>query len=135
MFMNSIEYQNLLVRIGLTVEAVPSNSGSLVVRDSGLNYIFEHNGDDPYYFRFVLPGVANVEDLQDRVDEVVNDFNIMFKVSKIIRQGTQYHIVAEQYVFDFSTVELVVRQIMPIMAQEIRQFHQRIIQIRNEYGR
>lgn len=133
--MNLIEFQNLLIRIGLTVESVPSNPSSLLVRDGGLNYIFEHNGDDPYYFRFVLPGVANVGDLHNSADDVVNEFNMMYKVSKIIRQGTQYHIVAEQYVFDFSTLELVIRQILPIMAQEIRQFHQRIIQIRNEQSR
>lgn len=133
--MNLIEYQNLLARIGLAVETVPSNPGSFIVRRGNLNYIFEHNGDDPYYFRFVLPGVANVGDLQTRADDVINEFNVMFKVSKIIRQGTQYHIVAEQYVFDYSTIELVIRQLLPIMAQEIGQFHQRIIQIRNEQGR
>lgn len=133
--MNIVDYQNLLSRIGLNCETVPNSPGSLLVRDAGLNYIFEHTESDPYYFRFVLPGIANLNDFQEGADEVANEFNMMFKVSKIIRQGDLYHIVAEQYVYDYTTLELVIRQIMPIMAQEIRQFHQRIIQNRNGQGR
>lgn len=133
--MNSLEYQNLLVRMGLSVELVPSSPGSFLVQEGGLKYIFEHNENDPYYFRFVLPSIAKITDVPPAVDNAVHEFNMMFKVSKIIRQGTWYHIVAEQYVFDFSTLELVIRQILPIMAQEIRQFHQRLIQVRNEQGK
>lgn len=119
------EYRTLLNRIGINAQ-LDTNFLRLNARYGNLFLVFEHNNSDPFYFRIVLPVVADDSDGTNVTDDIINRFNVEFKATKIIKQGTQYHIVSEQYVFDYSTLELVIKRVIAIMENEIFQFHERI---------
>ena len=126
------DYQALLARIGYETETLDVSAGRLLLRRANLNYILEHNNEnDPYYFRFVLPNVVDTSDGINVIEDIVNTFNVTFKVTKIIHQGTQYHIVAEQYVFDYTTLEPLINRVISIMSEELNQFHQQLILLNN----
>lgn len=126
------DYQALLARIGYEADIIDASAGRLLVRRANLNLILEHNNDnDPYYFRFVLPNVADTSDGINISQEIINTFNVTFKVTKIILQGTQCHIVAEQFVFDYTTLEPLINRVVSIMGEELNQFHQQLIILNN----
>lgn len=131
--MNIQDYRTTLAGIGINSEQDSNNQYRLNAHYRNLYFVFEHDTtDDPYYFRTVLPVVADTSD-GTRVDhESVNVFNTNFKATKIIQQGTQYHIVSEQFVFDYNTLGAVIQRVVEIMIIEIAQFHQMINNSRND---
>lgn len=125
--MNIQDYRDILSRIGINAQQDLTYPFRLNAMYRNLHYVFEHDdASDPFYFRIVLPVVADTNDGIIVAKETVNRFNVDFKATKIIQQGTQYHIVSEQYVFDYSTLESVVQRVVAIMGNEIVQFHQTI---------
>ena len=125
--MNIQDYRDILSRIGINAQQDLTYQFRLNAMYRNLHFVFEHdNASDPFYFRIVLPVVADTVDGTVVSQETVNQFNVDFKATKIIQQGTQFHIVSEQYVFDYSTLESVVQRVVAIMGHEITQFHQTI---------
>lgn len=131
--MNIQDYRTTLAGIGINAEQDSNNLFRLNAHYRNLYFVFEHDTtDDPYYFRTVLPVVADTSNGTRVNQESVNRLNTNFKATKIIQQGTQYHIVSEQFVFDYNTLGAVIQRVVEIMIIEIVQFHQTINNSRND---
>lgn len=131
--MNIQDYRTTLVGIGINAEQDSNNMYRLNAHYRQLHFVFEHDTtDDPYYFRTVLPVVADTSNGTIVDHERVNEFNTIFKATKIIQQGTRYHIVSEQFVFDYNTLGTVIQRVVEIMIAEITQFHRTINNNRND---
>lgn len=132
-YMNIQDYRTTLLGIGINAEQDSHILYRLNAHYRNLYFVFEHDTtDDPYYFRTVLPVVADTSDGTSVDHESVNLFNTNFKATKIIQQGSQYHIVSEQFVFDYNTLGAVIQRVVEIMILEIVKFHETINNSRND---
>lgn len=62
-------------------------------------FLFIYDNTDPYYFRLILPNITNVASLKGSVDDIINDYNSKFKVSKIIKVGDSLWVSVEQFIY------------------------------------
>lgn len=72
----------------------------LTFEKGGLHFMFSCSTTDPYYFRVILPNVAQVStDNRTTIMERINSSNSHFKVAKALIVNDHVWISAEQFVY------------------------------------
>lgn len=61
--------------------------------------LFIYDNADPYYFRLILPNITNLEGLEGNIEDIMNDYNSKFKVSKMTKVNDSLWISVEQFIY------------------------------------
>lgn len=73
------------------------NTISFSYKTYQLLYIYDDK--DPYYFRLILPNITNLEGLAGNIEEIMNEYNRKFKVSKMTKVNDSLWISVEQFIY------------------------------------
>lgn len=114
------EFKTYLNKIGLKYTQTPQ-SEILMFNTNNLNYIFQWQESDPYYFRLSLPNVDS--EMTNDIQRIAMELNAQYKVAKVIEMPDHHvWIIAEAFVYSFDKIEALFSRMVFLLSNVIDEY-------------
>lgn len=118
-------FQSYLASIGVNVKE--GNDTTISFENKGLQYLFLTDNTDPYYFRLILPNIANIsEENRSKITQIINTSNSKFKVAKTIILDDKVWVSVEQFVYSTENINDLFHRALQLLETFIGDFRKEL---------
>lgn len=94
-------FRRYLRNKSISVEDSSIEGTTIVFRHNNLTYVYLYDSENPYYFRLLLPRIADYENLDEaRLNKKALELSGEYKIAKIVVMDNQIWVSFEQMILD-----------------------------------
>lgn len=124
-----VEFQNYLSSLS-EVSNIKEDDNTIFFEYKGLFFLFVTDESDQYYFRLILPNIADKNNIKGELDvnKVINDYNNKFKVVKMSLLENSVWLSIEQLFYSKERINDLFTRVINILETVINDFRHECIE-------
>lgn len=105
------------------VSEIKIEGNGIFFKYKNLSFLFVIDESDPYYIRLILPNIIIIDESnRDRLNELIDKYNVDFKAIKAIKFKNNIWLVIEQFVYSRERISDLFERMINLLVGVINRF-------------